>query len=378
MITLMTGLPGAGKTLYTLSQVDAISKRDNRPVFYSGISGLNIEGWTEINAEEWYTCPPNSLIVIDECQRIFRPRTISKDVPLYVSELETHRHKGLDLWMITQHPMLADSALRRLAGKHIHAIRPFGFQGSSLHEWASVKDTCDKSSGRLDSIKSKWAYDKTMFAKYKSAEVHTVKRAIPLKVKIALALPLLIGLLVFYFYKSVDSRVHPKDATGAALVAGQAGTSPGAGGAKASFKNARDDAAQYVFERTPRISNWEASEPRYDELTKPVRVPLPAACVASSRGCKCFSQQATPVNVTEATCKSIVENGFFQDFDDGSGGQSKQGNERGRVERVAERSVAEPVRVSSAVDAGRAGVVAGVGVGAVSGVRTPGAGAMLR
>lgn len=320
MITLQTGLPGSGKTLYTLATVNAKSIAENRPVFYDGIADLNLPNWTKIDAEKWYECPPNSLIVIDECQRIFRPRTISKDVPLYVSELETHRHKGLDLWMITQHPMLADSALRRLSGKHIHAVRPFGFQGASLHEWPSVRENCDKSAGRADSIKTKWGYDKKMFAAYKSAEVHTVKRAIPFKVKLLFVLPVLIAGLGYMYYSSVMKRIKPDAAPAASgLVVGASGvggvTQSGGSGAKTSYKDAKSDAFQYAFERTPRVQNWEASAPRYDELTKPDKVPLPVACIEGKGACHCYSQQGTPVNTTEATCHAIVEKGFFVDFD---------------------------------------------------------------
>lgn len=321
MITLQTGLPGSGKTLYTLYTVNRKSIEENRPVFYDGIADLTLPNWTKIDAEKWFECPPNSLIVIDECQRIFRPRTISKEVPQFVSELETHRHKGLDLWMITQHPMLADSALRRLSGKHIHAIRPFGFNGASLHEWPSVKDSCDKASGRTDSIKTKWAYDKKTFGVYKSAEVHTVKRAIPFKVKMLFVLPVLIGALGFVYYRSVMARIHPdamaSSAPGqtSAAFTGQGAGASGGSGAKASYKNAKDDSKQYLFEHEARVAGWESSAPRYDELTKPVRVPLPAACLSSARGCNCYTQQGTPANVSAATCLAIVEKGFFVDFD---------------------------------------------------------------
>lgn len=330
MITLMTGLPGACKTLYTMTMVDQIAKRDSRPVFYSGITDVKLEGWTEINAEEWYTCPPNSLVVIDECQRIFRPRTISKDVPLYVSELETHRHKGIDLFMITQHPMLADSALRRLAGKHIHAMRAFGMQGAMLHEWAGVKDNCDKSAGRADSIKTRWPYNKAMFGMYKSAEVHTVKRSIPTRVKLLLFLPLVLVVLGYIFYQSMQKKLHPETAA-TAVAQASPGALPSTGRpgdqAKAvSYKNAKDDAMQFAFMATPRYVGMPSTAPKYDELTKPVVVPIPAACVNSpSKGCKCFTQQATPINVSAATCAAIVENGFFQEFDDGSGGRDKHG-----------------------------------------------------
>ena len=37
-----------------------------------------------------------AIIVVDECQRIFRPRPKRFESTDYVSELETHRQRGLD------------------------------------------------------------------------------------------------------------------------------------------------------------------------------------------------------------------------------------------------------------------------------------------
>jgi zona occludens toxin len=318
MITLITGLPGASKTLYTLSVVDAIAKAENRPVFYSGISDLTLEGWNEIEADKWFECPPKSLVVIDECQRVFRPRTNGTVPPPHVSELETHRHKGIDLFMVTQHPMLADTALRRLSGRHFHIVRQFGMQRSTVHEWPSVKDICDKPAGRVDSIKHLWSFNKSMFDKYKSAEVHTVKRSIPMRVKLLLCIPILLAGLAYVIYRSMEAKIHPKDPVTGAVVAGQ--SVPGVVGKSGSYKNALDDAKQYLYEQTPRIASLPHTAPRYDEVTKPVTAPIPSACMSSRTGCTCFSQQGTRMQVDQALCTKIVQDGFFVDFDAGGGG----------------------------------------------------------
>lgn len=326
MITLTTGLPGAAKTLYTLTTVDFIAKRDSRPVFYSGITDVTLPGWTEVDAEKWFDCPPGSIVVIDECQRIFRPRTISKDVPRYVSELETHRHKGIDLYMITQHPMLADSALRRLSGRHLHVVRVFGMQQSTIHEWGSVKDNCDKSAGRADSIKTRWRFDRKMFGSYKSAEVHTVKRAIPFRVKMFICLPFIIAGLGFMIYRSFEKKTHPAEVPGVASAGGVV-----ASGGKLKVVDALADAKQFVFERTPRVVGLALTAPRYDEITKPTVAPVPVACVASAHRCQCYSQQGTKLDVQAAMCKAIAADGFFQDFD------VKGKQELARSERDGER-----------------------------------------
>jgi zona occludens toxin len=329
MINLFTGLPGNGKTLYALSFVKEWSERDNRPVFYSGIADLKLP-WTEIDPEKWFECPPNSIIVIDECQRVFRPRTISKDVPEHVSKLETHRHLGVDLVLITQHPMLADSSIRRLVGNHKHIVRTFGSLRATIHEWGSVKDNCDKSSGRTDSIKHFWKFDKKAFDYYKSAEVHTVKRSIPMKVYMFFCLPLLIIAAIWYMVGFTQSRVikgdKPKEAlaVSSSSQSGSAAASTQKGRVSVSYKDAMEDAKQFSFENTPRLAGIPATAPKYDEITKPSVAPVASGCLASKSRCSCFTQQATPIAMSDDMCRQIVVNGFFQEFDPAGKSSSRE------------------------------------------------------
>jgi zona occludens toxin len=325
MINLITGLPGNGKTLYALWMVKLWAEKDQRPVFYSGIADLKLP-WTEIEADKWYECPPNAIVVIDECQRVFRPRTMTKEVPRYVSELETHRHKGIDLVLITQHPALADAALRRLTGKHLHVVRKWGTQSATVHEWPAVKDNCDKNPGRKDSIKHSWKYPKAVYDYYKSAEVHTVKRQIPMRVILMFIIPLLLVGAAYYFYRFTMKRIHPEaEQSAATMQAQQQGVGTGQGGMqRTSYRNAGDDAKQYLFERTPRVAGLPQTAPRYDEVTKPTTAPVPAACVANATRCDCFTQQATPLNVPDLLCRDIVRRGYFVDFDDNGGHGQKQ------------------------------------------------------
>jgi len=177
MIIVTTGTPGSGKTLYTIDYVKKWAEREGgRPVFYSGIPDLKLP-WTEIEPEKWMDCPPNSIVVIDECQRVFRPRANGSQVPPYIAQLETHRHKGLDIVLITQHPMLIDQNIRRLAGKHFHLQRIYGFHKATLMEFQSVRENCDKNN--KDALKTTWNYPKNVFDYYKSAEVHTHKGKLP-------------------------------------------------------------------------------------------------------------------------------------------------------------------------------------------------------
>ena len=150
-ITLTTGTPGAGKTLRTLWDVENLRKESGREVYYHGIKNLQLP-WIQLDDDpkfdpeakpptfgimctEWYKLPHGSIVVLDECQRIFRSRASGSTVPQHVSELETHRHKGFDLFIITQHPAIIDLNVRRQVQTHRHLKRRFGTQMVSMFSW---------------------------------------------------------------------------------------------------------------------------------------------------------------------------------------------------------------------------------------------------
>lgn len=310
MINLHTGVPGAGKTLYTLWLIRQAAASDNRPVFYNGITLLRPEefpNWQELpRGEDWHTCPAGSIVVLDECQRVFRPRGNGAVVPKHVEALETHRHSGVDLYVITQHPMLVDSNLRRLVGVHRHVVRPFGVPFATVHEFEGVREQCDKS--RTGSVERRFAYPRDMFGAYKSAEVHTHKSRIPARVFVLLALPVLLAACVYWAYSWWAPRLSAEQPAAAIQAAGTAQggeAAPRAGGA-------RKTVSEWVAEQQPRVAGLAYSAPIYDRITEPTDAPYPAAClVMPDRGCRCYSQQATVLDVPQDLCRQIVDRGFF-------------------------------------------------------------------
>jgi zona occludens toxin len=312
-ITLVTGLPGNGKTLFALSHTKERAERENRPVYYSGIKDLKLP-WIEIDPEKWYDVPSGSIVVIDEGQRVFRPRMHGKEVPVHVAELETHRHKGIDLVLITQHPMLADNAIRRLTDRHMHVMRVFGAEAATIHEWNSVRENCEKPAGRVDSQIIPWKYPKEVYTWYHSAEVHTVKRRIPPKLIMLCILPFILAALIWRLYSSVQSQMKPAPVDQKPVPAGMQSMTAMRGDQASAYQNPVEDAKRFVFERTPRLQGVVHTAPLYDDLTKPTRVPVPAACVVMNKRCQCYTQQGTKLHVGWVQCLQIVQDGFFEEF----------------------------------------------------------------
>jgi hypothetical protein len=230
-------------------------------------------------------------------------------VPKHVAELETHRHRGVDIILITQHPMLIESNVRRLCGRHLHCVRMFGMQASTVHEWGSVKEACDKS--RADSVQHKFVYPVSAYGWYHSAEVHTHKRRLPMRLIVLLAVPVLIGICVWFFWSwHLQTSAAPVKGKAVPVLSGGA---PVPGSVPGPPSQGRPmTTGEYVAARTPRIVGLPASAPVYDKLSEPKSAPRPAACLSMGKVCKCYTQQGTLLPDTPApTCRDIAHHGWF-------------------------------------------------------------------
>ena len=368
MLYLRTGLPGAGKTLNAIREIDIEHQADPdnpevrlhkdpdspglppRTIYYYGIPELKVERlkskWVEFDTpEKWFDLPDGSVIVIDEAQRVFG-NDGTRARPEKVTRFETHRHQGLDIHLITQHPSLLSSPVRKLVGKHINFIRPYGREkGIFRHEYEFCIDSPEKRVNFKQAQEEKVSLDPAYFGTYKSSTVHTHKPVTPSYLK---KLPLMIGLTVLpialvvalgYWLISSNkdemAELRSKSGTGPGSAAVAPGaTSGSAPGAEVSAAPAPPKVDKYVDQRTPRVADVAASAPVYDDLTKPKSFPKPI-CAATSdpnlvikaqnrglptgmvRGveysCQCYTQQVTKLRTTFDFCMDVVNNGFFDD-----------------------------------------------------------------
>jgi len=185
MIYLYTGLNGAGKTSSCLYDLLEVLKATGRPLFASGINwtaaGLDRYKPTIIEPTDWRDCPEGSVILIDEAQNAMPARSNAKDLPDWINELGTHRHKGHDIYLTTPHPMQIDVFARRLVGIHRHYIRAFSFSGTTrLENEGAMTDPTNK----LDTHKAivtRHKIRKSVFPYYISTALDTHKARIPVR-----------------------------------------------------------------------------------------------------------------------------------------------------------------------------------------------------
>ena len=317
MITLITGLPGSGKTALAVSMLPEF---DGRPLFVLGVAELKVKHevappvaeWTEMRPspedpellKAVFLFPPNSVVLIDEAQTIFRPRSMGSKVPPEVQAFETHRHTGIDFILITQHSGLIDPNLRKLISRHIDIRQTF--LGRSLYEWVGLGDP-ESAVSRQIAAKRSYKPPKKVFGLYKSSEKHT---------KLTVRTPFyvwLFGLLVlgivgggWYAYQRIQARMGPPVPVLQSGGTAAAPVSPVAVPVKST--------KAYLAEFNPRIEGLAHSAPVYDSVTQPSEAPIPVGCLASEKRCRCLDQQGNDYVTTDAICRGFVAHGMFIPF----------------------------------------------------------------
>ncbi|MFB0826507.1 zonular occludens toxin domain-containing protein [Chromobacterium violaceum] len=320
MITLLTATPGSGKTLFILQHLDELGKKENRQVYYHNIplteEGKKHLGWIELpDPHKWYELPPQAIIVMDEAQYVFPVRRAGNTPPPHVDKFATHRHLGLDIYLITQGPRLIDSFIRPLIGRHFHLIRLFGLARSNLLRWESIQESPNSRGAKADCLaRSTFTFPKHVYRWYKSAEAHTVKVAIPKKVwliGLSLVVSLIAVPMAFVTLSSFGKKQnHAVDAS--APASQSAATGQGRAGPAAPLTP-----VQYAQLRIPRMPGVPDSAPLYDDLAKPRTFPRLAGCMASATRCTCVTQQGTAISdMPEGTCRQYVERSQFDPYQD--------------------------------------------------------------
>ncbi len=305
-LNLITGLPGHGKTLFALTKIKERAEREERVVYYHGIPELSLP-WIELpDPALWFEVPQGSIVVIDECQRVFPPRNSSSPVPRKCSEFETHRHHGLDIYLLTQHPRLIDEHVRALCSPYFHLQRKLGQMRATVWQYPEV---CTRTkTDKEGAIHSYFPYPKSTFALYKSSAEHTIKRQFPAKL---LGLPLALAVIVFALYSVYNgltgavAEAVPITSTGDQL-------EPATGTLPAGL-TISPAATDYPAKYTPVAQEYPESAPVYADLVKITDYPRIDLCYIYNGRCRCLDQQGNQLpDVPALTCRHTVQYGKFR------------------------------------------------------------------
>ena len=322
MFLIVTGSPGASKTLNTISQYKSVK---DRPVYYRGIKftdkGKSQLGWIELTddqARDWHEhCPDGAIVIIDEAQEIWPVRPAGTPVPPGLTALEKHRHRGFDVIFISQHPMLLHTHARKICNEHYHYSRPFGTKRPiRYHSGSGFVNPADQKELKLTTTQKRIALDTTSYDLYKSAEIHTHKSRLPFGVmKMYLLIIIVISLVGYCVYWLVsvasgekEGLTHRPDS----LTTTQPTTKNANVFNSVPTTSSRND-IDWNEAFTPEIKGLPFTAPIYKETAvKSKSVPRIAACISSKNDCNCYTQQATVISdIHENACRQYVQNGYF-------------------------------------------------------------------
>ncbi|OLZ63408.1 zonular occludens toxin domain-containing protein, partial [Chromobacterium violaceum] len=251
------------------------------------------------------------IIVIDEAQNVYRPRSAASKVPDIVAAFETHRHTGVDFWLITQGPHLIDSNIKSLIGRHLH-IRNMAL-GRQLYEWSECGDPKSKAS-RDVAARKRYKLPKKAFEQYKSASLHLKQsKRIPGYVWLlgaALAAMLALGWLSF---RSISDKMDPDAGKPAPAAQASPDAAPALPTATATPQPTVTAASLFEAEN-PRLAGRPETAPAYDQMRQVKQMPQAVAFIANRHTCHAYTQQGTRIQMTEAQCREEMNAPRFNPY----------------------------------------------------------------
>jgi len=333
-----TGLPGHGKTSLMVEDLLAESKKAERALFAAGIDGLqpgiatilkDPRDWNAVKPGMICTChdtedstacdshvvPNGSLIFVDEAWKWFGhlQNATRQSTPDHVLALAEHRHRGIDFVWTFQQPCQIYPFARGLMADHYHVVRRFGTSFIDVFKWEELNEDVKSGAKREAAQRTTRTLPSEAWKSYKSAELHTIKRRIPLKV---MALPVMFvvaaGLLYTAYASMKPAEAAPKrtDKRPEAALAAPAETDD---------KGSRfDSLADYVAAHQPRIPTMPWSAPVFDK--RAVTSDPQLYCVSSGAGedamgewreesCSCMTEQGTPYALSRNECRMVARRG---------------------------------------------------------------------
>jgi len=338
-IVLITGTPGAGKTAHMVHMLvnDSMFKNsDGTPrKIFTNIKGLNIPDMPTIDVSsiaseqaestdeklsfhdiyKWIVKPENhgSVVIIDEVQDVWPARSNGSQVPPNVAWLNTHRHLGVDIFVLTQNPKNIDVNLRGLVNKHLHVAKnKLGMR--TLLEWKYCAN--NPLTQAKDAFAKVHKLDKKIFGYYKSAEVHTENKTKVSKWVFVLPVVLLIMPVALYFSYSLLKNMASKDkVVEAAAASAPAATDGDMGqqlGTNSNMSQPQNTLGAKPEDFVPRMAERPETKPLYDGQRQVQAMEWPVGCIINTKKvCTCYSEQGTKIKeINQQLCKSYVADGL--------------------------------------------------------------------
>lgn len=286
MITLITGVPGAGKTSLAVSK---LLKSPKEKVTL----GCPVKGVRELSSVEQLMALENTIALVDEAQKYLPSGKVE-----FAAWLSVHRHQNMDVILVTQSPTLLNRAVLPLVGKHFHVgMTPLGER--KLSEWdraanpRSRRDLEDAKTSLTKVDRSAWSMYDTVEG---GAEIpKLVKSSKPRKLIVAVIAALLLCISVAFFGNFEMLKKFSGETTPPPEI-------PLTGEVTVNFDEEKKltlpPHPDPVVEKEPPIELKSESP----IIPNPSPIPEVVGCVRDSTGCRCYTSEAQVSEFSQEIC----------------------------------------------------------------------------
>lgn len=316
MITLLSSVPGGGKTSYAVWHEIKREVEAGRVVYTCGIPNLKIQTIKVTHAQlrKWHervkvgdqdlpdeesvfelvNFKEGSLIVIDEVYDLWPVvgrGTSTEDV----TYLRRHRKHGLDFFLMTQRPNYVNADVLGLVERHLHILPDW--IGRKLYEWTEYRANPSLKTNKLEAVKIPYKVPKESYDLYHSASIHIKpKKRTPIQFYLAVLAILAAPVGLYYATQKVMARSAPQAAV---EVAEAASVLP----------------VPVVAPVAPSVPVPVPSKPALmpvQLLTPTIDWKIVSACLQNDSSCICYGKSAERLVVPKESCELAVKHGWAQ------------------------------------------------------------------
>lgn len=312
-ITLITGKPGTGKTVFAVSGYIKPELQKGRIVYTNGIPDLkfrhieltkeDLNRWDEREpvegrqgVYELTTIKEDALIVVDEAADVW-PALHVKEIPQFLQYLRKHRKHALDFLLLTQDPHFLHPHVLLNVDRHIHLVTDW--RGTYSYEWPEYCANPIMPSNQNRAVSKPYKLDKTVFTEFYSATKHLpkAKRSVPKMVYAALAMLFLVPAASYGVYNTISSKLESPVTELAIAEEPEKKISP-------DIQSSFIPASESVVNNAPVRQSMSMLSDAYDWSQV-------SACLSSKTNCVCYGRSAQRLNIDPATCAAAIDYGWI-------------------------------------------------------------------
>lgn len=282
MIILVTGVPGAGKTSFAVSE---LLRSDKRKLTF----GCPVKGIEELEKPDFEDLK-NCCILVDEAHTI-----MGTGMQGLVNFLTVHRHNNLDFVLTTQDFSLLNRKILPLIGKHHHlSLTPLGERRMlTWDRYGNPRSKTDVATASAQLV----SVDRTNWDKFDSvtngAEIPEVRKSKKPKIYF-FVFALLLALLGCLMYFGSFSPVQSYYSHTVEFPENTVNVKPESEEVKQDFRQENFNLPE-ISEKSPLSALKQEEKNEDDEIV---------GCVKSEKTCNCYNSKAQKVSVSLDYCTS--------------------------------------------------------------------------